>query len=136
MPFIYHRWATSEKFLSLHANQKYARLRDNTIARWYEIYKDFHNFHWYGFAYMVINTDMCSYFSHFVLSCYLAFVLSCLRAFLLSFYRAIVLSCYRAFVLSCYRAFLLSCYRAFVLSCYRAFVLSCLHAFVLLGAYS
>ena len=70
-----------------------------------------------------VNNNMCSYFSHFVLSCYLAFVPS--------FYRAIVLSCYLAFVLSCLRAIVPPCYRAFVLSCLRSIVLSCLRSIVL-----
>ncbi len=50
--------------------------RDSTIARWYGMYKDFHNFHWFGFVYIVTNTAMCSYLSYFVLSCYRAFMLS------------------------------------------------------------
>jgi len=33
---------------------------DWEIARWYEMYKNFHNFLWFEFVYIVINIDMCS----------------------------------------------------------------------------
>ena len=55
------------------------------------MYKDFNNFHWSGFVYIVINTDMYSSFSNFVMSCYLAFVPSCFRPFVLSSLRAFVI---------------------------------------------
>ncbi len=49
------------------------RSHDSTIARWNEMYKDFHNFHWFGFMYIVINTDICP-FRAFAPSCFLAFM--------------------------------------------------------------
>lgn len=109
-----------------------ARWRDRISCK-----SDFHNFHWSGFVYIVINTDMCSYFFHIVLSRnrafvfyvflffpYLTFLLTLLQS---HFYRIVALypGCEKSHTYSAQSRCLPivhSCYRTIIPSPYRAIV--------------